>query len=404
LFTSFQYDDLGGILTNPGVRTWKWSLLWDQSLLTKTEWNQDWRPLTLITYVANYHMSGYDPISWRITSLLIHIITSLGVYELGGPLAGLLFGIHPFSVIAVCYTWARSTSLVAMFGIWGCVLITKKYNVLPLLCLILAYLSKAEAIGAALAFIVLAYTLKNKKIMYGSIIITLCYFSIRTYLNSIWLLRITRSNMNPYSYGLTQCRVNLLYLSKWLAPWGLTAEDSGYVWTSSILDPRLWLAIVGLYLVLKWTSFDRKRFIHALCAISFMLPTSSIAPLTEPYNEHRTYSASAFVACIVVNEFTNLNPIIKGIYLTGLFGLSFKHVTDFRNELIFWSTQIDNASNNIKARLNLAIRLIDIKQYNMGLHHIKEVEYITGKTSLVDEALSYYVKIRNHRNDWNIQQ
>jgi len=136
----FQYDDKPTILRNESVR--------DPALLAEyftdpghfsgAEGNRMYRPALLVTYLANHRISGYDPMVWHLTNVLLHalcaaLVTLLAarlVRTLPGAdeagffplLAGLAFALHPVHSEVANYVSSRSSSIAAA-GFLGALLL-----------------------------------------------------------------------------------------------------------------------------------------------------------------------------------------------------------------------------------------------------------------------------------------
>jgi len=94
------------------------------------------RPLALASFAVNYYFTGLDPYYFKLVSLLIHALTSIGVfYLLRGItarlapaqtlpitfIATLLWSVHPLNVSTVLYSVQRMTGLASLFTVWGIV-------------------------------------------------------------------------------------------------------------------------------------------------------------------------------------------------------------------------------------------------------------------------------------------
>ncbi len=101
-----------------------------------------YRPVTMLSYAINYDMSGPNVLSYHLGNLLLHVLCSVLVFQLGsllwsaspagasgkasggGPLLGaLLFAIHPVHVEAVTGLVGRA-ELLATAGTLGCLYLT----------------------------------------------------------------------------------------------------------------------------------------------------------------------------------------------------------------------------------------------------------------------------------------
>src|ERR1041385_7111855 len=72
----FQLDDEYGLVGNPWIRSLKHipRFFVDPFTLTTLEFNADYRPVLQITYALNYAISQYNPWSWHLFNLVLHIV------------------------------------------------------------------------------------------------------------------------------------------------------------------------------------------------------------------------------------------------------------------------------------------------------------------------------------------
>lgn len=96
------------------------------------------RPLALVSFALNYYLTGLDPFYFKLTNLLIHLLTGIGVFYLTRQisarlssdahttnsiafLTAMLWLAHPLNVSTVLYAVQRMTGMAAMFSVWGMV-------------------------------------------------------------------------------------------------------------------------------------------------------------------------------------------------------------------------------------------------------------------------------------------
>lgn len=102
------------------------------------------RPLSMLSFAANYYVTGPDPFYFKLTNLVIHLFNGVGVFVLTCLLLGFYrkrfepglyvthtqwislavaaaWLLHPFNLTSVLYVVQRMTSLSALFSIWGLV-------------------------------------------------------------------------------------------------------------------------------------------------------------------------------------------------------------------------------------------------------------------------------------------
>jgi Tfp pilus assembly protein PilF len=120
---AFAYDDIAVIQE----RVLFHSLANWRPILTASWWfnNNLYRPLTQLSFAANWSASGGAPPAFHLTNIVLHAITAALVYLLArrllgpwpGLVAGLLFAVHPVHVEAVANLVGRAEVLAALFSI-----------------------------------------------------------------------------------------------------------------------------------------------------------------------------------------------------------------------------------------------------------------------------------------------
>ena len=123
----FVYDDMWVIVKNDRVH----SLASWREILVGPWWPQGlYRPLTSLTYAADWTLGGGSPLLFHLNNVLLHALASILVYTLAARLlarpaalaAGLLFAVHPVHVEAVANLVGRAEILATLFGV-GAVLL-----------------------------------------------------------------------------------------------------------------------------------------------------------------------------------------------------------------------------------------------------------------------------------------
>ena len=124
----FVYDDLGVIVNNPLVHSWRFV----PRYFTEHVWGymypnvpgNYYRPVFLLWLLLNHSLFGLDPAGWHLTAVLAHIVVTLMVYLIASRITGnllssvvasLIFGIHPVHIEAVAWVSGVSEPLLAMF-------------------------------------------------------------------------------------------------------------------------------------------------------------------------------------------------------------------------------------------------------------------------------------------------
>ena len=124
----FILDDVPLILTNETITSWKnWATLFVSQIVPAQGVDLDawlYRPIYISWFMVNYHLFGMVLPWWHLTSLLLHLLVTFLVYQVGvkvlrepwtAALATLLFAFHPIHVESVSYVSASTDLLVAVF-------------------------------------------------------------------------------------------------------------------------------------------------------------------------------------------------------------------------------------------------------------------------------------------------
>lgn len=126
----FVHDDRGQIVENPAVQSWKHF----PRYFTHQVWEgyapgvagNYYRPVFLIWLRLNDMIFGHHAWGWHLTTILLHVLTTLLVYFLAlrllhesvaAGIAALLFGMHPVHIEAVAWISGLTEPLMAVFFI-----------------------------------------------------------------------------------------------------------------------------------------------------------------------------------------------------------------------------------------------------------------------------------------------
>ena len=127
----FVYDDQGDIVENPLIQSWRFvpqyfkGHVWQQ--MAPNSLGNYYRPLNILWFRLNDALFGLRPAGWHATTILLHLLVTLCVYEVarrvtGRPvvsaLTALLFGVHPMRHEVVAWVSGSTESLwsVMAFG------------------------------------------------------------------------------------------------------------------------------------------------------------------------------------------------------------------------------------------------------------------------------------------------
>lgn len=137
LYGDFFLDDYAHIVHNSAIHISRLTFDSIWAAANSTSSGPLGRPLALVSFALNYYATGLDPFYFKLTNVLVHAFTAIGVYFLLrkiteqltptrdhafiAMIASLLWAIHPLNVSTVLYTVQRMTGLAALFTVWGLV-------------------------------------------------------------------------------------------------------------------------------------------------------------------------------------------------------------------------------------------------------------------------------------------
>ncbi|MDD4202361.1 MAG: hypothetical protein PHQ52_02735 [Candidatus Omnitrophica bacterium] len=134
---SFVYDDEILIKNNPYITDVSFipKIFTTQLYSNKQEQSSYYRPLQVISYMANFYWTGLSTWSYHVINIILHIVNSFLVFLLlryflsfrKSFLIALFFCIHPINSSAVIYLSSRSDLLVSFFML-SCIICFLKFS------------------------------------------------------------------------------------------------------------------------------------------------------------------------------------------------------------------------------------------------------------------------------------
>ena len=234
LGTGFHFDDYA-IFSDPALRgAGGWHEVWR---LEQT------RPLTYLTFWANFHLGRGNPAGYHAVNVLLHMAAVLLLYgclrrlvaERVALAAAAMFAVHPAVSEAVIYVWARGILLATVFSLLAVRAWQAERRWLAVVCFAGALLSKEEA--AALPILLLLADRKHWKPAAAMLALAAAAAARVVYAAAVTpgAPIAQEAGISPLSYLLAQGGVVLRYLRLALLPWGFTVDPDGSpvsVWTA----------------------------------------------------------------------------------------------------------------------------------------------------------------------------
>lgn len=394
----FVYDDERHILLNPDIR----SLfpLW-RSMIAELNVT---RPLIGLTFAINYAIGEYNPFSYHLFNLIIHLISSLAIFGIIRRLclnkdmpawiqqyaiyiagtSALLWVVHPLNVQAVTYITQRFQSMMGMFyflTVYASIRYfqndEKRYWMyLAILCAICGSATKQDII--VMPFVVLALdrlffstTFKQvwqqHKWLYAGLMVA---FGMLIYLNQLGPSRgfagFGGSFLIPYNYALTQMKVILMYIGLALLPlnpvfdYRLPVVNSI---TQVIPQTILIFSLLGLTIFLLTR---RNKFAFFGVWFFFGLAvTSSFFPIADSICEYRMYVPLVAITTLVslaVWKLISLKniPIPLGMIIIAFPACFYSYKTidensNFSSQMRLWEVVAQKRPGNARAWNNYGI-------------------------------------------------
>lgn len=341
---TFVFDDGPNIVHNPSLAINDLKLHTLKQAAFSSNSGPLLRPLSMMSFAANYYATGLNPYYFKLTNLIIHLFNGVGIFVLTWLLlnfyrkrfeSGLsvthsawlslaiasAWLLHPFNLTSVLYIVQRMTSLSAFFSIWGLVIFlwgrTRLYEGKSGILLILASLllftplaTLSKESGALLPVFMLtaeaslftfyAEKLAARRYLAGfyvlsvaiPVVVALIYLT--TY-SEWWLAGYKTRDFTLHERLMTEARVLWFYIWQILLP--STAQMGLY--HDDIAISRGWfqpvstaLSLAGVICLLGLAFVARKKAPIITFGLLFFLAghlfESTIWPL-EIAHEHRNY-------------------------------------------------------------------------------------------------------------------
>lgn len=124
----FVYDDLGQIVSNPLVQSWRYLPMFFRGnvWMQQSPLGNYYRPVFLAWLLLNHTIFGLHPMFWHLTNILAHLGATALVYLLAlrltreqkiAAIAALIFGVHPVHIESVAWISGVTEPLLALLMI-----------------------------------------------------------------------------------------------------------------------------------------------------------------------------------------------------------------------------------------------------------------------------------------------
>jgi hypothetical protein len=375
------------------------------------------RPISSLSFALNHYVSGFHPLSFKLTNLILHLINGLGIFflttlalkihrqrvqpaltiahigwvSLAVTAAWLL---HPFNVTSVLYVVQRMNSLSALFSIWGLVLFiwgrSRLYNgeggiaaILTgvLLFTPLAALSKENGVLLPLLIFIVEITLfKFRTKENRAYRFLICFYILAVGLPIAAALAYTIVRPEWFLFGyktrdftlyerlMTESRVLWFYIRQITLPnvaqMGLFHDDIAI--SRGLFQPLSTItSIAGIVALIVVAFFARNRMPLVAFGVLFFLAghllESTIVPLELAY-EHRNYLPMYGILLpllfYILYPLKHTNSLrvrqTVAILLIGLFAFgTYSRANQWSNPFDLARIEVENHPNSLRANAQM---------------------------------------------------
>lgn len=372
---SFIWDDNSLISGNYAIKSWSGIA----DIFTKGNISSYtgkalhiYRPVQMLTYMADYAMWGLSPIGYHFTNALLHVLTALSLYWLINLLSSdrlisfassALFVAHPIHTEAVSYISGRSDLLSALLAILSFICYIKYVRktgagayIMVLLTYILSIFSRENIIILPIIFIAYNHSFRKKtdlKLMVPLILTGLGYAALRlTSLKHLLadynaVYKTTVIQRLPGFFAAVGNYVKLLML-----PRDLHMEYGNGIFSFSSVVVIFGAAVLAalIYAALRFRASRPLATFAILWFLIALLPVSNLYPIGAYMAEHWLYfpSIGLFLAaglCLRSLCATKRLKIAAIVILAALIGV-YSRATIKQN--LYWQDPVDFYERTLK--------------------------------------------------------
>jgi len=366
----FFFDDFANILESTEIQVKSISSESLRNLWESGKAGPLGRPVSLLSFAANYYLSDFNPFAFKLTNLAIHCLNGLLIYLLTALLAraaypsssaprirllaaivATLWVVHPIQTTSVLYVVQRMTSLASMFVLLALIFHVwarqrERTGRIELASLALAWcvffplalLSKET--GALFLLYLAAYeAVLHRNYLKRFDLFGSCYLVFLIAAGGISLFYIFSTSgtwlrayeHRPFTFSqrlLTESRIVWEYIKLIVLPalpdFGLYHDD--FALSTGLFAPvATFIAIVGLFLLAVTCWIARIKWPLVSFAILWFLLghslESSILPL-ELMHEHRNYLPSLGVFIVLIATLQSSAMLVPAYRLIAYGGIS----------------------------------------------------------------------------------
>jgi len=407
----FVFDDVGVIRDNPVIqRDPAWRVF-----TTVYEPGALYRPLTMLSYVANARVDG-GPVGFHAVNVLLHVAVALAFYALALQLlaaptaawiAAALFAVHPIHTEAVTGIVGRAEILAALAALGSLLALARalalegrsraRWMACSLIAFAIGVLCKESAFTTIGLVLVVHWRLspadpfrRRVAVLAPYVVVGATYLALRLWVvGSLGLPAPPGALDNPLAHVDTATRVRTAavvlweYLAMLLAPARLSADYSFNQVPLQLSwgEPRVWVAgvlLVGLAAaaLAMWRRRPEITVAAALFAIPLALTANLLFPIGTIKAERLLYLPSAG-ACLVAGwllaRWAAARPRGAGLAVAAILAVlaarTWVRNDDWQDERTLYAAAVRVAPDSAKGHHNLAVALQRAGEYDDAIAH-----------------------------------
>ena len=420
LWFQFVYDDLGQIVDNPAIRSWRFLPQYFNShaWAGKEVGTNYYRPLNLLWFRLNYALFGLNAPGWHLAVILLHVAGTILVFHLIkrlladwkiAALSALIFGLHPIHVQSVAWVSGTADPLTAIFLIGGFLAYLNSGSRCKVTWLSVSLLSYAAAMftkepGVVLPLLILAHELilPPRNVEKGTlnsrlgsallailpfVAVAMIYFAAR--IHALHGFAPASSTMSASQIVLTWPAILWLYVRHLFLPWGYSLfydlRPVQHLFSRAFLVPATGLVLTAAILWLLRRFLKLSPAVVRTSAIWFFIPLLPALYLRaidpEIFGQDRylylsCVGFSIFLSAVIRNIPSSLPNRAKpsrlelytGVSVLGIFACCTLVQEQFwANNVALFRRAITIAPENNQALNNLAVALADRNEFDSAL-------------------------------------
>jgi Tfp pilus assembly protein PilF len=384
-----------------------------------------YRPLRDVSHAIDRIIWKEDPIGHHITSVLIHALAAVVVFQIGlcmfgeimparrmarpagravwpAFLAAIFFGIHPIQTECVSWISGRRDILCGLFYLTGLLMFIryylsgrKYYIAAVVVCYIWSMSSKEMGVTLPLVLILYEYFFmrerkKSKsrmKYIYVSLLVVAVVFSMLTLDVSTGQKRVSLYGGSRYLTSLGMLKVVVEYIKLLIFPVDLCAEHMVSI-PKTIREPAV---LVSLFLVMVVVvagvvSFKRNKAIAfgILWFFITLLPVSNvIVPVRNMMAERYMYIPSVGFCFLLgaliwkvrlaqLRQAGTLAVALVSVLIVSYSCLTIIRNRDWKDTFTLWTKTAHQSPNSARAQLNLGIGCCKIGRPEDAVAHLRK--------------------------------